>query len=174
MNNQSGSASRILSPLDTVAAKSSKPRKHGCNASSLEFIQHRPTDHANLMNPSVYRSRIGISLSSTTAPCSAPEGYIGLPPAQQFRSAISLVGQSLPIFSAPVRTIVRYAPDSDRTYCCAANDAKCHVWTASNWQDLSSRFAALVALDRRTIGSLSRPKCPSCLSWRGRPAPTNA
>ena len=59
---------------------------------------------------------------------------------QQFRSAMSLMGHLRPSNSAPVPVNVRYAPNSDHSTAAVRLSAKCHVWTAPGWQELSSRL----------------------------------
>ena len=50
------------------------------------------------------------------------------------------MGQTLRSNSAPASPVVRCTPNSDQEWCVAANDVKCHVWTAPSWQVLSSRL----------------------------------
>ena len=47
---------------------------------------------------------------------------------------------SPPSNSAAGRAFDRYAPDSDRDYCGAANAATCHVWTAPAVQGKNRAF----------------------------------
>ena len=57
-------------------------------------------------------------------------------------SPVTLKGHSLRIYSAPIPTFVRCWPNSDLGAAMQRMSAKCHVWTAPGWQELSSRLQA--------------------------------